>query len=266
MDTLQSVSDVYRKALIQWCMSSQLFTEQSLNEAIARIYTEETAAAIELQAEVEQINGTLSVLSLQLRSAMDQRSGSQLWALVNTNADKISTGATPYTTTELAMLKALVEAVFTSADGNYAIDLHTAIRLISALGSATFGRRDAQDLIARMCADGWMEKTESGFIVVGMRALIELQSFFNDGFGDYARFCSLCKEMATSGRVCNQCDDSVHPFCADQIMQSAGSLSCPKCHKPMSDALSFGPNEAGIPHSLVASTPQPDDNGVTEID
>ncbi|KAJ1789667.1 hypothetical protein LPJ59_005299, partial [Coemansia sp. RSA 2399] len=81
MDTLQSVSDVHRKAFIQWCMSSQLFTEQSLNEAIARIYTEETAAAIELQAEVEQMNGTLSVLSLQLRSAMDQRSGSRLWAL-----------------------------------------------------------------------------------------------------------------------------------------------------------------------------------------
>ncbi|KAJ2403307.1 hypothetical protein GGI23_000012 [Coemansia sp. RSA 2559] len=142
------------------------------------------------------------------------------------------------------MLKALVETVFTSADGNYAIELHTAIRLISALGSATFGRRDVQNLIARMCADGWMEQTGSrGFIVVGMRALIELQSFFNNGYDDYMRFCSLCKEMATCGRVCSHCDDPAHPFCADQVVQSAESLSCPKCHRPMPDALSFGPNE-----------------------
>ncbi|KAJ2548472.1 hypothetical protein EV175_004820 [Coemansia sp. RSA 1933] len=264
MTTSQSANDTNRKALTQWCMASQLFTDQALTDAIARIYGDDDAEAaveIDAQAEVEQINSSLRVLSLQLRRAMHQHSGGRVWALVNTNADKIATGATPYTPAELAMLKALVEAIFTSADGNYAVDLHTALRTISsssgAPGStATFARRDAQDLVARLCEDGWVDRTDTGFVVLGARALIELQSFFADGFGDYVRHCSLCKEMATCGRVCLRCDDPVHPFCADQISASVGSLSCPNCHQPMTDAPAFGPGETGVPHNIVAATPR----------
>ncbi|KAJ1729146.1 hypothetical protein LPJ72_005125 [Coemansia sp. Benny D160-2] len=261
--TRSPTNGVNRKALIQWCMSSQLFSEALFTEAITRIYKEEAgeaeaaeaAARTLLAAEVEEINTALSPLSLQLRSCMDQQTGARLWALVNVTADKPFASATPYSAAELGVLKALVELVFTSADGNYAVDLHTAIRAAcstTAAGTPLLAtKKEAQEFLNRVNRDGWLGSGPHGECVIGSRALIELQSYLTDGFGDYARFCSLCNEMATCGSVCAQCDQSVHPFCADQILKSVGRLSCPKCHQSMADALKFGPGEDGVPHNII---------------
>ncbi|KAJ2741656.1 hypothetical protein GGI20_005037 [Coemansia sp. BCRC 34301] len=259
--------DVKQQMLVQWCMSSQVFSEASFVQAVRRINhddedevvdVEEGEGIEELRRVVEHINESMNAFSLELRSCMDQTSGMRMWALANTKADAIATGATPFSASELSVLKALVEGIFTEPMGNYTLSLHDALRLASSrrAGStgASLSRVDAESLIRRFMADGWLATDDSdGYVVLGMRSVIELQSFFSVGFADYIRLCSLCKEMATCGIVCMECLEPVHPYCANRVAAASASghqLSCPACHKHIMQPRRFGPGERGVPHEL----------------
>ncbi|KAJ2491308.1 hypothetical protein IWW37_002390 [Coemansia sp. RSA 2050] len=237
-----------QQMLVQWCMSAQVFSEPEFRQTIRRIHCiDEGKDMEEILPVVEQINGSMSAFSLELRSAMDQTSGVRMWALVNTNADPISIGATPYTASELIMLKTLVEGVFTEGSGNYSMSFHDALRLATKRGGT---RAEVESLLRRFTGDGWLALDE-GFVVLGARSIIELQSYFNTGFADYIRLCSLCKEMATSGVVCMECQEAVHPYCAGRVAEAnGGQLSCPKCNRHIRQPWKFGPGERGVPHAL----------------
>ncbi|KAI8317811.1 hypothetical protein GQ54DRAFT_315140, partial [Martensiomyces pterosporus] len=81
-----------QRMLVQWCMSSRLFGEAALRQAMQRIYAAED---LDMQRTIDGVNASISAFSLELRSGMDQRTGDRMWAVVNTNADAISTTATP---------------------------------------------------------------------------------------------------------------------------------------------------------------------------
>ncbi|KAJ1963159.1 hypothetical protein GGI12_002214, partial [Dipsacomyces acuminosporus] len=181
----RSISDEQRM-LVQWCMSSRLFAESALREAIRRIYSieddeEGSSDGIDIQQTIDVVNSSISLFSLELRSGMDQRTGDRKWAIVNTNADAISTAATPYSPVELGILKALIEGIFTAESGNYALRLHDALRTAAQRGPSGFSRSDSDTLIKRFCGDGWLELVSSQWLVLGMRAAVELQTYFNDG-------------------------------------------------------------------------------------
>ncbi|KAJ2821536.1 hypothetical protein GGI24_004188 [Coemansia furcata] len=259
---MDSDTAVEQQMLVQWCMAAQLFTESEFRDAVQRTQ-QSTDAEEEIHPLIEQLNHTLGAFSLELRSCMDQTSGVRMWALANTNADAISMGATPYTASELVTLKTLVEGVFTEPAGNYALSLHDALRLVTRrVGAPT--RAEAETLLARFCGDGWLAM-DQGFVALGARAVIELQSFFSVGFPDYIRLCSLCKEMATKGIVCTECLEPVHPYCADRV---AGGkvLACPACNRHIAQPRKFGPGERGVPHALddVASAREPSEEPATQ--
>ncbi|KAJ2358545.1 hypothetical protein GGF43_000737 [Coemansia sp. RSA 2618] len=238
-----------RQMLVQWCMSKQFFSEEKLQETISRIYGDEAPA---LQDAVDAINSRLTRYSLELRSSMSQTSGARMWALINTKADTIATGATSYSPTLLTILKHLIERIFTDRHGNFAVDLHTAVREATDKGPASYLRRDAQEAIDWFCADGWLQSSE-GWVMLGQRACIELQAYLTDAFADYMRMCALCKEMATQGVMCDECNAFIHPYCASRLAETskAQQLSCPACHQAMVSPRSFGPGKPGIGHNMV---------------
>ncbi|KAJ1852103.1 hypothetical protein GGH12_005605 [Coemansia sp. RSA 1822] len=240
-----------RQMIVQWCMSAQFFSEQALQETISRIYDNEAPA---LQDTVDAVNLRLTRYSLELRSGMSQTSGERMWALINTKADAIATGATPYSPTLLTILKHLIEQVYTDQHGNFAVDLHTAVREATSKGSTSYSRRDAQEAIDWFCSDGWLQVAD-GWVVLGQRSCIELQAYLTDGFAEYMRTCALCKEMATQGVMCDACGAFIHPYCAGRLSETskAQMLSCPTCHQLMESPSSFGPGKPGIRHNLVKS-------------
>ncbi|KAJ2361242.1 hypothetical protein IW150_007293 [Coemansia sp. RSA 2607] len=209
---------------------------------------------MDMHQYVESINNSLTNYSLELRSALDQNTGVRMWAIVNTNADATMIGATPYSQPELAILKALIEGIFTASTGNYALTLHSALKVAVNNSTPPIQRSHAEKLIGMFCKVGWLMRDEDeGFVIIGTRALIELTSFFTDGFSDYQRHCALCSELATQGFVCTECDAVVHPCCAKSISPSLaenGELSCPKCHKQIARPMRFGPGQPGVPHEI----------------
>ncbi|KAJ2698527.1 hypothetical protein H4218_003257 [Coemansia sp. IMI 209128] len=255
-------TDSEQQMLVQWCMSAQVFSDPDLRQAIRRIHSiDDDKGMKEIHPVIEATNASMSPFSLELRSAMDQTSGVRMWALVNTNADPISIGATPYTATELVTLKTLVDGVFTEEQGNYSLSLHDALRLATKRGGT---RAEIESLIRRFTNDGWLALDE-GFVVLGARSIIELQSYFNVGFADYIRLCSLCKEMATSGVVCVECMEAVHPYCANRVTEAnGGQLSCPQCNRHIGQPRRFGPGERGVPHVLDGGTKEESEEPATQ--
>ncbi|KAJ2704590.1 hypothetical protein FB645_003156 [Coemansia sp. IMI 203386] len=256
-----------QRMFLQWCMSARLSSETQLRETIRRIYADES---MDIQEIVDSANICLAKYSLELRSSMDQTTGTRQWAMVNTNADIIATGATPYSQSELAFLKALVEKIFTQEDGNYAISLHDALRTDLRNGTTGMQRGQAEKLVTEFCKDKWLARSQDGWVVLGTRAIIELQPYFTDGFSDYQRHCALCSEMATQGVVCTECYAVVHPYCAEQLALStnpmqrsstadtgSGQLSCPKCRRQISRPMRFGPGMPGVPHSIEQTQAEP---------
>ncbi|KAJ1939967.1 hypothetical protein GGF37_004181 [Kickxella alabastrina] len=243
---------IQRCMLVQWCMSAQLFSEAKFRQEIRRIYRDNE---VEMQEIIESINNSLATYSLELRSIMDQITGERMWALSNTTADSISIAATPYSSNELPILKSLVEEIYTERAGNYALSLHSALKYATEKGPAGFTKTNAEALISRFCQDDWLSRDNSGYIVLGARAAIELRSFLADGFGDYQRQCALCSESATRGIVCPECSAVVHPYCAERIASSVdgNQLSCPGCHQQMVRPRRFGAGEAGVPHVFEAT-------------
>ncbi|KAJ1819166.1 Non-structural maintenance of chromosomes element 1, partial [Coemansia sp. RSA 2598] len=162
-------------------------------------------------------------------------------------------------------------AVFTEDTGNYAVSLDDARRIAVRNGPAGMVRGQAEKLIAEFCKDKWLARSQDGWVVLGTRAIIELQPYFADGFSDYQRHCALCSEMATQGFVCTECYAAVHPYCAEQIASSSslagrsgsadsgsGQLSCPKCRRQISRPMRFGPGKTGVPHSFEQTQAEPD--------
>ncbi|KAJ2893288.1 Non-structural maintenance of chromosomes element 1 [Coemansia aciculifera] len=262
-----------QQMLVQWCMSAQVFSEPAFRRAIKRITTtsnsteeddgdvvvvegEAEGGDVDLHGIVEVINESMRSFSLELRSCMEQTSGVRMWALSNTNADGISTGATPYSASELSVLKTLIEGVVTEAQGNYSLTLHDALRMAANVGGS---RAEALQLIRKFSNDAWLSSDDGltgGYVCLGERSIIELQSFFSSGFADYVRMCSLCKEMATCGVVCMECLEPVHPYCAVQLASASlgDQLACPACNKIISQPRRrFGPGERGVPHELLLS-------------
>ncbi|ORX66647.1 hypothetical protein DL89DRAFT_270172 [Linderina pennispora] len=241
----QSYSDEQRM-LAQWCMAAQFFSEEKLRAAMQRIFNTDD---IDLQHIVDRTNNSLSIFSLELRSRMDQLTGTRDWALVNTNADEISKQATPYSPVELSILKALIEQICTEPSGNFCITYHEAVREAARLGPSGFSLTDAGLLLDKLCGDGWLNRANGGFVVMGARATIELQSFLNDSYQDLLHECSLCKEIATCGIVCDGCGAALHPCCVDRVVEAGGSrgLACPQCHKAIREPSRFGPGEDGVP-------------------
>ncbi|KAJ2310990.1 hypothetical protein H4R23_002065 [Coemansia sp. Cherry 401B] len=256
---MEPSSTCTRQMLVQWCMSARFFNEATLQASISRIYGEDAPA---LQDVVDTVNSRLARYSLELRSSMEQVSGERSWALINTKADAIATSATPYSPVQLTILKHLIERIFTDQRGNFALDLHTAVREATAKGPASFSRKDAQEAIDWFCADGWLQST-GGWVMLGQRACTELQAYLSDGFANYVRVCALCKEMATQGVVCGACGAFVHPYCADRLSETSKArlLSCPSCRQPMEAPESFGPGKPGVAHNPAKDDTQADTAG-----
>ncbi|KAJ2716568.1 Non-structural maintenance of chromosomes element 1 [Coemansia spiralis] len=127
-----------------------------------------------------------------------------------------------------------------TTDDGYAIDLHRAVREAAAKCPAGHSRRDAEDIIDRLDADGWLA-VETQWVGIGQRACIELQPYLTDAYPDSIRTCCLCKEMATRGVVCAACNEALHPHCAERLASDSAALSCPACRQRMDSPEQFGP-------------------------
>jgi non-structural maintenance of chromosomes element 1 len=181
----------------------------------------------DFESYISMANRGLSPLDLEIRSTLHQVTRDRIYALVNTTSDPMTQLATTYSADELGFIKIMLDHMFDGPANSrrteaMCISSIEAVQLAkkvvsrretqdgqSQAGKATMTGKEAEELLRKLVAEGWLERSNAGYYTLTPRALIELKTWLVDAYndddeeGDVApsqqkiKFCHACKEIIT---------------------------------------------------------------------
>ena len=163
------MSRVCRQALVQMLLARRVMPLADAERVWTRV-THDMGESGALADALTALNAELTHVGLEVRSARDQSRGTPLVVLVNTRGDAIAEGATPYTGSELAFVRALVDAA--SAPDAFAISTTDAL----SLAAHPMSKRAATDVLRSLVERGWISERRGAY-VLAPRALCELDAY-----------------------------------------------------------------------------------------
>lgn len=189
---------------------------------------------------VSAANTAVSPFDLEIRSALPQAPKpinqddaqappSRVYALVNTTSDALTQLATTYSPDEIAFIKRLLDNMFdthnTRLCAGMAISQMKAVQLSKAPSSGrqstgndptqtqtqtaavqSLRMTQAETVIINLIEEGWLQKSQKGYLSLTPRALMELRGWlvltYNDENYDgrvmeRIKFCAACQEIIT---------------------------------------------------------------------
>ncbi|KAN0076986.1 Nse1 non-SMC component of SMC5-6 complex domain containing protein [Tylopilus felleus] len=177
---------------------------------------------------VSSINSSLNPLDLEFRHLMDEQTGKEMYAVVNTKDDEIAQMATDYTPLEIAYFKAVVEQIMLAPHEAYSVSSLAALREVGSL-KPTMTKSQVEVVLASLVAKGWLLKSKRGRYSLSTRALLELLPYLKSNYADECLECTICLEIITRGASCNtaNCKTRVHYHCFRKMRARRGQ--CPSC-------------------------------------
>lgn len=269
--------DDSNKAFIQAFLARNVLTLDEAKPMLASIWSVEEGKEIgadevsqdNLNSMISASNKALTPLDYEIQMTVHQDSRETYYALVNTTSDQLTQMATTLSNDEIAYVKRLLDEIFdkNNTKKREALCIHgkDALNLVRA------GRRETQstqtdnaDLtrynltmnegeatLAKLVAEGWLEKSGKGFYSLSPRGLMELKSWlvetYNDDEEDVKKIkdCEACKQIVTSvsslastgktddeqGQRCptRECRIRLHTACAPTFFRSQRNSNCPAC-------------------------------------
>ncbi|KAG8809357.1 hypothetical protein FRC17_003482 [Serendipita sp. 399] len=203
--------------------------EACLNEEI-----ESQANPAEIGEYIQEVNETLVPLSIEFKSRIDEVSGKRIWAMVNIMDGDIAQIATEYSAAEINYYKAIVDLIVLAPADAFSVSSMLAIREVQNVkGGLT--KAQGELTLRSFVVNGWLYKTKRGRYALSSRALIELELYLRNLFGDSIPECSQCMELCTLGVACNNvleesaCPVYLHRHCHDILRRGNPRLKCPRC-------------------------------------
>ncbi|TFY81763.1 hypothetical protein EWM64_g2245 [Hericium alpestre] len=178
---------------------------------------------------ISRINESLNPIDLELASSTDEKTGRQMFALVNRNGDEVAQMATDYSPLEIAYFKALVEQIMLAPNYSYSISSMAALREVNSLKS-NMTKTQAENVLASFVAKGWLLKPKKGRYSLSTRTLLELQPYIRQTYPDEKLECTVCMEIVTRGTRCytSNCKIQLHGHCMTAYRKTHSK--CPSCN------------------------------------
>ncbi|KAF2458030.1 Nse1 non-SMC component of SMC5-6 complex-domain-containing protein [Lineolata rhizophorae] len=228
---------------------------------------------------VGTLNAALGPLDYEVRSALPQHGGrARVYALVNTTSDALTQLATAHSADEIAFIKRVLDAMFETHNRERAEIM--AVRAMDAVqlhrpplqggggggGGATqrssvpadesqagleggqsqsvkaITMKQAEDLLASLKEEGWLERSRRGYYSLSPRALMELRNWLVDTYNDppdegnpnqwqRIKMCEACREIVTVGQRCSKrrCNCRLHNICVENFFRTQTERKCPVC-------------------------------------
>jgi len=219
---------------------------------------------------VHAVHNMIEKFGYEIRSTHPQTAMSRshdvcIYALVNTVSDVQTQLATSHSADEIAFVKRVLDAMFetnnTQSREVMAIKATEAVRLHkapkerdSAIGvrgvsqgeqtqastntSITMSR--AEELLATLVEERWLEKSKAGYYSLTPRGLMELRGYLEETYndpdaeeGEWQRIkkCAACKDIITVGQRCTnrECDVRLHDFCSQGFFRARPDRKCASC-------------------------------------
>ena len=202
-----------RQALVQVLLARRVMHLDDAQRAWARIC--DASGSREAFADaLTAANAGLADVGLEARSVRDQETGAPLVVLMNTRGDALAEGATPFTSSELAFVRAVVDAA--SVPDRFSVASLDAL----ALAQPPLTKRAAAELLRHLVQRGWLAE-RSGRYALAPRALCELDAYLRDHVPE----CGVCYELVTLGGRCGTdgCSGALHTYCVRDTCAVCGA-------------------------------------------
>lgn len=216
------------RAFVQAFFSRNVLTFEEARPILAALFSvhekkEVRAADItqeDLSSMISAANDALSPLDFEVRSAFHQETRERYYALVNTTSDALTQIATIHSSDEIGFVKRLFDEMFDANNterreamciaGKDALNLVRAGRRETqtqqngeSLTKFNLTAHEAEVLLSKLVAEGWLEKSAKGFYRLSPRGLMELKGWLVETYNDEEneirkiKFCEACKEIMT---------------------------------------------------------------------
>ncbi|EGD94270.1 DNA repair protein Nse1 [Trichophyton tonsurans CBS 112818] len=258
------------RAFLQAFMSRSTMTLEEAKPVLAAIFTVSEGREIlpgditqtDLNTYIAAINTAISAFDLEIRGTAHQTQQSRVYALINTTSDPMMQLATTYSADEIAYVKRLLDAMFESNNTSrceaMVVSSIEAVRLartgsnlnrrqsegVPQSGTAQpLSMREAEGMLSRLVAEGWLERSQAGYYSLSPRALMELRGWLVETYNEEEdedggthrnnriKTCFACKEIITVGQRCStrQCSGRLHQNCIRNFFRLQQAEVCPVC-------------------------------------
>ncbi|KAK5070145.1 hypothetical protein LTS08_001156 [Lithohypha guttulata] len=216
------------RAFIQAFFARNVLTFEEARPLLAHIFSVHEKREISIaditvedfNSMIAAANDALSPLDYVIRSTRGQEDNERYYALVNTTSDQLTQIATIHSSDEIGYVKRLLDEIFDANNTERREAMCIAGK--DALNLTRAGRRETQTqngenqatkfnltaheaevLLAKLVAEGWLNKSQKGFYSLSPRGLMELKIWleetYNDEENEYKKIktCEACKEVIT---------------------------------------------------------------------
>jgi non-structural maintenance of chromosomes element 1 len=199
------------RAFVQAFLARNTLTLETAKPLLAAIFSVQEGKEVlseditqdDLNSYVAAAHTALSPLDYEIRSAPHQKTRERVYALVNTTSDPLTQLATSYSADEMAFVKRLLDAMF-DGPANKGRKEAMCLSAMEAVQLARSGNRretqngatqpsqqnlsmrEAEDMLAKLVDEGWLEKSRAGFYTLSPRALMELKGWLVDTYNEPA--------------------------------------------------------------------------------
>ncbi|KAH3757900.1 non-structural maintenance of chromosomes element 1 protein [Pelomyxa schiedti] len=185
-----------------------------------------------LEKMIKDINETIGVASMEIRSQLCETSGVKFWALVSTaKSDDViqpAPGQSPYSPNDLKFFRTIIEKIAENVTSDN--PANPGVIPISEALSACEDIKDAKPVLDLLVQDNWLSTDAAGKLVsLGRRTMAELGQYLSEACNDSPPECPLCHLFVFQARICphEACRTRLHKHCARRWFQDNGK--CPTC-------------------------------------
>lgn len=215
----------YQHALVLWakCVDAVRAADPTLDVSASN-------KRADWDAFVVSINRALNCLDLEFRHVMDESTGLEMYAVVNTRGDEIAQMATDYTPAEIAYFRAIVEQIMLASNECYSLSSLAALREVNSL-KTNMSKSQAEAVLNSLVAKGWLLKSKRGRYSLSTRTLLELLPYLKSNYPDECLECTICMEIVTRGVACTtaKCQTRMHQHCFTKLRARHARTQCPTC-------------------------------------
>lgn len=172
------------------------------------------------------INSNIKPYHMEIKKGIDENDGTNFYCLINLQENDVSRMATHYNQSELEFFKKVIDDIVCSG-GDGSMSSTEALNLVEGLQGKKMSKREAQDLIERLCTERWLTSLD-GQLLLTPRAIMEFDLYIQDQFPDDAVKCELCRKLVVKGQNCAMCAVRMHAHCARKFIR-AEDPKCPSC-------------------------------------
>ncbi|EPX70950.1 Smc5-6 complex non-SMC subunit 1 [Schizosaccharomyces octosporus yFS286] len=218
-----------QKFVLQYVMNRTFGVDEDVLQGLIQDLFGESAS---LSHIMNEINKNIHNYDFKLQKIQDQLDGRPTWHFQNVSGDPVSQMATPYSTSQIELMRRIIDWIMRADEYQYSIgtlQIHKYARRDLSLAPSV-----VEAYLSAFERDGWLNHRE-GVWTFTNHALVDMEAYLHNEYESSLYECNACRGIVTAGYVC-ECGYCLHVYCCKHLAY----VSCPNCETSWTEATKIG--------------------------